>query len=363
MKKNKNSLKYYADVAVIALIGFIVLKIILKDKDIGEIREQVNNISIPCLIAAVVCLFVYVASESLIIKTLLKQFKEKISFIKCLATSSIGFFFCGITPSATGGQPLQVYTLSKHGYDPMVCTLVVTIITMVFKAVLLILFGVLAILAPDTMFSSISEVPILFAIGLLVELGFIVFCALLIRRPAIAKKIVLTVIGWLGKLKFVKKTEKMKEKFLSSMENYEKAAEFFSNHVWLNIGIFAITIVQRVAYFSICYLVYRGLGLSAYSYVDLLALQVALSLSVDVLPLPGASGANEGVFSVTFEGVFGEYLHAGLLLNRGITYYVLMICTGIGVLITKFLWKENDGKKSLETAETDIINSDNAKIE
>ena len=34
---------------------------------------------------------------------------------RCIQYSFIGFFYSGITPSATGGQPVQLYYMNKDG--------------------------------------------------------------------------------------------------------------------------------------------------------------------------------------------------------------------------------------------------------
>ena len=42
--------------------------------------------------------------------------KEKVcSLWRCIQYSFIGFFYSGITPSATGGQPVQLYYMNKDG--------------------------------------------------------------------------------------------------------------------------------------------------------------------------------------------------------------------------------------------------------
>lgn len=35
--------------------------------------------------------------------------------LRCISYSFIGFFFSGINPSATGGQPMQLYYMKKDG--------------------------------------------------------------------------------------------------------------------------------------------------------------------------------------------------------------------------------------------------------
>ena len=38
---------------------------------------------------------------------------EKSTFLKNLKYAAIGFFFSAVTPAASGGQPMQIYYMSK----------------------------------------------------------------------------------------------------------------------------------------------------------------------------------------------------------------------------------------------------------
>ena len=69
-----------------------------------------------------------------------------IRFNKCFKYSFVGFFFCAITPSATGGQPAQVVWMARDGIDAGLSSLVLCIVTMVYKIALLVISGVLVLL-------------------------------------------------------------------------------------------------------------------------------------------------------------------------------------------------------------------------
>ncbi len=46
---------------------------------------------------------------------LLRALNCGVSPFSCIRYSFIGFFYSGITPSATGGQPMQLYYMKKAG--------------------------------------------------------------------------------------------------------------------------------------------------------------------------------------------------------------------------------------------------------
>ena len=63
-------------------------------------------------------------------------------------------------------------------------------------------------------------------------------------------------------------------------------------------------------------------------------IQSLLLVSTTSIPLPGTVGISESVFLTLYLNVFGENLLAsGMILSRGITFYLFMIISLIVVLV------------------------------
>ena len=95
------------------------------------------------------------------------------------------------------------------------------------------------------------------------------------------------------------------------------------------LKVFLITFVQRIILFTVTYWVYRSLGFHEYGIVTLTILQSVISVSVDMLPLPGGMGISESLYLVIFAPVFGETLLPAMLLSRGISYYAQMLISAV----------------------------------
>jgi uncharacterized membrane protein YbhN (UPF0104 family) len=68
-------------------------------------------------------------------------------------------------------------------------------------------------------------------------------------------------------------------------------------------------------------------------FIDILALQIMISVAAEMLPLPGAAGITEGCFMVVFTRICGEALvRPALLLSRGLSYYLVLTVGGIVAL-------------------------------
>ena len=100
----------------------------------------------------------------------------------------------------------------------------------------------------------------------------------------------------------------------------------------------AVTFLQRSTVFLITGMVYLGFGLSGSSLFHILAVQAAVYIAVDMLPVPGAQGITELMYAAVFGGVFGaQYVKASMVLVRGMDFYVpfcvsmLIVLAGHGV--------------------------------
>ena len=60
--------------------------------------------------------------------------------------------------------------------------------------------------------------------------------------------------------------------------------------------MFVVTLIQRLIHFSITYLVYRAMGLSALGFIDVVAFTECYFELVDMLPLPGGMGISKAYF-------------------------------------------------------------------
>ncbi|MBQ2580192.1 MAG: hypothetical protein II574_01035, partial [Ruminococcus sp.] len=83
----------------------------------------------------------------------------------------------------------------------------------------------------------------------------------------------------------------------------------------------------------------------------------------EMLPLPGAAGITEACFVKFFEGVFAlELISPSILLNRGLSFYAVILVGGLVTLFTHILnvrkyGKDTDKEKQkqeLEQAAVDL---------
>ena len=350
LKKNK---KMILNIMFLLLLMAGTLFFVLKDQSLYQIFDIMKDADNRWLYLAVGLVLIFVCSESVIIKYLMKLLKQGISLLHCIKYSFIGFFFSCITPSATGGQPMQIYYMQRDGLDISVSTLVLLIVTVGYKAVLVLIGGVMFLFKGDFILDHLGNVKYIFIYGIVVNLIFITFLVIIIFKESLAKIIICKLTSLLKKIHIVKNKEEFQQKLLDAMRPYHDGAIYIRQHGLVLLYVLIISMIQRCALFLVPWCVFKSFGLSGVSALEIVTLQAVIALSVDMLPLPGGMGAAEKSFSIMFETIFGSaFLVPGMLLSRGISYYFLVIISGIITIFAHGLGKRK--KKNINRGKNDV---------
>ncbi len=313
-----------------ALLIGLTLYFLLKDQELPKIFDACRRAKPGYLLAGIILVIIFVCSESVIIHYMMRTLKYKAPLKNCIRYSFIGFFFSCVTPSATGGQPAQVYYMNKDGLDISVSSLILMVVTVAYKGVLLILSGLAFFTERGFIQKHLGSVRYILLYGIIVNGIFIAFLLVVIFKTSIVQICSRKAVHWLAEWKLVKHEQERMDKISVSLDRYHAGAMYLKSHGMVLVNVFLITIVQRVSLFAVTWLVYRSFGLHGTNVWQIICLQTIISLSVDMLPLPGGIGASEASFMVMFAGIFGTSLVLpGMLLSRGISYYILVLLSGI----------------------------------
>ncbi len=332
VKKSGKFWKVLLNVLFIAvLLGFTVF-LVLSKQELPQIWHYMKQANPWWLVGGVVLLAIFVGCESVILYHLFRRLRVQAQFRRCLTYSYVGFFFSSVTPSASGGQPVQLVWMKRDGLDFGVSSLVLLVVTLAYKAALIILSLVFFLFNTRFVLSHLGFMLYVFILGLILNIAFCVFLAIVIFKPEPARKAATWILNVLCKLRLVRNKEAAANKLDQDLAHYSRGAGLLLGRQKLLWEVLGITLFQRFCFFAITYMVYRAFGLSGTGFFQIISLQVILSLALDILPFPGGIGANEGGFLVMYTAIFGELLVVpGMLLSRGINYYLLVI---VGALVT-----------------------------
>ena len=227
--------------------------------------------------------------------------------------------------------------MKKEKIPIPVSTLVLMIVTITYKLVLVAIGVLLTLFGQGFIHTYLYDVRHVFYLGTALNVFCVGAMLVLVFHPELARKILVRGLVVLEKLHLMRHKSSRLEKLNASMDQYRATAVYLKEHVRVLIEVFAITVFQRFALFIGTWFVYRAFGLSEYSALVIALLQGSISVSVDMLPLPGGMGISEKLFSIIFLPIFGsQLLLPGMILSRGLGYYTELIISALFTIVANF---------------------------
>ena len=332
----RNKKKAIFNTIFLILIFSITVYMVFKGEDLGEIIHTVRQADPVYLLISVVCVVLFILGESVIIFYMMRTLGAKVKMGHCALYSFVGFFFSCITPSASGGQPMQLYYMKKEKISLPVSTVILMIVTITYKAVLVVVGLGLVLFGQGFLHRYLTEILPVFYLGI----GLNVFCVtamlILVFHPALARTILVLGLKIVEKLHLMKRKESRLKKLEASMEVYQNTAAYLGTHKMVLVNVLAITFAQRFALFAATWFVYRAFHLSGVSFITIVLLQAVISVSVDMLPLPGGMGISETLFLKIFPPVFGStLLLPAMVLSRGLGYYGELLVSAVFTIVAQ----------------------------
>lgn len=332
------------NIAFLLLLLALTMWLIFRDQDLGPIIETLRSVPAGYIVTGLALVVLYVCGESVIIKYLLHAVNVRAPLINCIRYSFVGFFFSCITPSATGGQPAQIYYMKKQNIGIPTATIILMLVTIEYKFVLVFIGLALALFGQPLVQTLTLEAQFYLYLGLGLNVFCVVFMSFLVFMPDTARFLITKGFLLLQKLHIMKNKNNRMERLQTSMDHYKQASVFLKANKLVILNTTIITFVQRILLFLVTYVVYRSFRLNSLSAVTVTLLQAAISVSVDMLPLPGGMGISERLFLQIFSPIFGStaLTLSGMLVSRGISYYMLIVISGIVTCITHLTVTSND---------------------
>ena len=152
------------------LVFALTLYYVFRGEDVGLIVDTVSSADPMWLAGGIVCVLLFVYGESAILHDLFRTLQIRTGRLVCFLYSGIGFFFSCITPSASGGQPAQVYYMRKDKIPVPVSTVVLMVVTIAYKSVLVLIGIYLLLFQQKYIHRYLVEVLPVFYLGLVLNI-------------------------------------------------------------------------------------------------------------------------------------------------------------------------------------------------
>lgn len=212
------------------------------------------------------------------------------------------------------------------------------VVALFYKLVLVVIGLMLPVVWLGHMREYLGSWLGLYVVGIVLNVVLVALLCGVMFSPGLILNIMCGVLAAGERCGIVKNGEKLRQDAAAFAGRYRETTHFLREHKGELVVIGAVTFLQRSTVFLITGMVYLGFGLSGSSLFHILAVQAAVYIAVDMLPVPGAQGITELMYAAVFGGVFGaQYVKASMVLVRGMDFYVpfcvsmLIVLAGHGV--------------------------------
>lgn len=297
-----------------------------------------------------------------------------------LATTAVGAFYGAITPSASGGQVMRVYTMKKQGIETSNAASIMIMAFIVYEFALTTMGAVSLFFSAGELISSVGtfNIPLgsgrvfkipaipLTIIGLSVNVIVILGLFLMSYSHKFHNFIMHHGIDLVAKLKLLKNPEKTRETLRIQVENFKLELRRLLSNIPVMILIYICYLIILITRYSIPF--FAGIALDGFGYclnidgtlvtkniVDASGNVIGIapvmstgsyniqsfwravflgsyhSMAVSIIPIPGAAGIAEYFFNTIFQNYYvsKQVTSAAQIIWRFSTYHLVLLVCGI----------------------------------
>lgn len=323
-------------VAVFAFMALLYLAVRFTESVV------LKELSLKNLFLAVISGLSVLFCEGIRFYTTSRILKSKfISFIEAINISFVGMFFARLTPSGAGGEPFQIYLMSKRGVSSGEATamiLVNSVNSMVARVCLLIMVPIILLLYSSAGIEKalIGEALFLAFISGLIFISLLLYIFL---HPQVITVTVQRIIKSFLRLRLLgtKRVESWLKSTEEFTEDFKKLSAKWNKKDWLFI-IISFFLILLGWFFTalIPFHLLRGFKIPV-TFPMVFLLTIIMRTTTDFIPMPGSVGVQEiGLIAFFKPMITTSYLWAFVFAWRVIFYYLPLILTSL-VAVNNFL--------------------------
>lgn len=344
-QKRLKKILYIAFVVIIlAAVAYTAYRDFGSGKELASASEIFKTLAknwfyLPCALAA---LFFSYFFKGLKLSVCAKHLTGNWHLKTCMETGAVGFYYNYITPLAVGGQPFEIYYLSKHGVHGGVAASlpIATFFSSQFAftalgVIALSLFSTNALNVPAEFFSG-SAVAVAsgaallgLALGVIMPLFVIIFSI----TPRIGTSILHAGIWLGGKFRVIKDPKRTMYKTMRTVISNSKCLKKITSSPLVFISTVLMGACEQLARLSIAYFTLRFFGFDIpesggfLEWMQIIQVCVVLEAAISFVPTPGNSVAADISFYFLFEtGLkLGGFAFPAMLTWRLLSYYSYLI--------------------------------------
>lgn len=370
-KKFRISGKLIFNLAVIAISVYLIIYFFVSEDGLIDLLRKPDGCNMLIILAALLVYDLNILVDAFVTLIYVRSKYKDFSLVESLKVAFVGVFFSAITPSSTGGQPMQLYLMSKKNISVGFGSACMTQKFIVYQIVM----TAVSVIAVITRFNYFSDAftniwsTLFIVFGFTVQLAMTALFLLVSFSHRVTNKLINLIYKIMKRLKFVKNPDKKVERLHKEVDMFHKTnKELFSSAKRL-VVIYLLVFLQVILILSVPYLIYvafdmapiaRAAGQAPLSFYDSICIQSFVLFTANLIPLPGASGGAELAFTMYFGAFFKigaiSKIKPAILMWRLITYYGAILISAPFSYFTKGRKHDEELKKIKEELDEELDN-------
>ena len=365
-RKFKINGKLIFNILVIGLSLYFIIYFFVSEDGMIDLLKSPDGINWWWIIAGIIAFYSNILVDAIVTLIYIRSNYPQFRFIDAVKVACVGVFFGAVTPSNTGGQPMQLYLMAKMKVSVGFGSSCMTQKFIVYQLVTTI-FSIFAVIVKFDYFSEAFTnfwSSAFIVLGFLTQLGITALFLIVSFSKKITHKLLALIYKIMKMLKFVKNPTGKIRRVAREFDNFLKSNKRLMQNKKRLALIFALVFAQVMLILVVPYFIYLSFGLPkiAASHgqpvgnpFDFVCIQSFVLFTSNLVPLPGASGGAELAFTMYFGSYFViggiRKIKPAILLWRFITYYGAILITFPFSFLTKGKDKDEEYKKSLNPPE------------
>lgn len=306
--------------------GVIFVLLIIFTNGWIDLIHQMKHLQIEWIIIAAFAMVLYWVCEAKTLQSIIFSIKKDYKFKEAFKVTMVGQYFNSITPFASGGQPMQLYTLTKQELGAGSSGSALMIKFIIYQTILTVYSLILIFWKAAYFKSKMSNLFYLIAVGFIINASVILFLIIFSKYRKLTHKLIIVFSKILAKLRLVKNIENLEIRINENLDQFHDNVEKLNQSKKMMIKAVIYTMFQLTIIFIIPYFIYLSFGMRGASVGSMIAGTAFVMMLTAFIPLPGSVGGAEGAFYMFFSLFFAaNNIMAAILVWRLITFYSCII--------------------------------------
>lgn len=305
----------------------------------GELLEGMNGIFFLAAIMVTIAVMLCDVAKYVLLN---RAFLCPLGVLRTARLALTGKYYEAITPTATGGQPMQIFYMHSQGVTGGKSTAVVLVkyvAQMLASCTVGAIFMAIGASRLSVINSEVSKRLIFTAgwVGFAINACAPVFVTIIIFCPRFLKWLIGGALRFLHAIRIVKKLEERRQRIFCAIDDFSVCSQFVFKHPVKFLKLFILCLAEPLSQCALPYLIILSLCPDALTggeiaFITVAALATFANYGASFIPTPGMSGAAEALFMLAFASISGDALFWVVIVWRFFAYYSYILM-GVGMNI------------------------------